>query len=198
MTQDAPTANRTAEFDVDPLFIHRWSPRAMSGEPVSQRQLMTLFEAAKWAPSCFNEQPWRFLYARRDTDHWDTFFGLLVEANQQWCANAAALVVIASKKTFTRNGNPNPTHSYDAGAAWVSLALQGSSMGLVVHGMAGFDYAAAAEQLKVPDDYKIEAMAAIGQPAGLDQLPERFHDGEVPSQRRPLADLVMEGGFTSV
>lgn len=195
MTEVLPTAQREPEFDVDALFINRWSPRAMSGETVSQRDLMTLFEAAKWAPSCFNEQPWRFLYAQRDSAHWDKFFALLVEGNQAWCANAAALVVFLSKKSFTRNGNPNPTHSFDTGAAWVSFALQGAKMGLVVHGMAGFDYEAAAKELGVPEDYKVEAMAAVGCPAGLDSLPERFHAGEVPSQRRPLTELAMEGGF---
>src|SRR6185295_1918112 len=104
-----------------------------------QSELDRLFEAARWAPSTYNEQEWRFLYARRDGPHWQTFMGILMEANQAWCKNAAALIVVTSKKTFARNGNPNPVHTFDSGLASMNLLLQGSTMGLVTHGMAGFD-----------------------------------------------------------
>ena len=112
----------------------------MSGEAIDESELLTLFEAARWAPSSGNSQPWRFLYARRDTEHWPVFLDLLVERNREWCVNAAALVVFVSRTVHEQTGRALITHAYDTGAAWMSLALQGWLKGLVVHGMAGFDY----------------------------------------------------------
>jgi len=141
---------RQTNYPIQQLMLERWSPRAMSGEPLIEKELDTLFEAARWAPSCFNEQPWRFLYAHRDTDHWPLFFDLLLEANQIWARNAGALITVISKQTFTHNSNPNISHSLDTGAAWQNLALQATAMGLVAHGMAGFDYTRAKLELKIP------------------------------------------------
>ncbi len=156
---------------------------------------MTLFEAARWAPSTYNEQEWRFLYATRDSEHWDTFFGLLMEANQVWCRNAAVLIVVVSHKVFERNGKPNPVHTFDAGAAFENLSLQGTLMNLVIHGMAGFDQQAAREQLHVPDDYSIEAMVAVGRPGDPADLPEDVRQREQPSGRKPVHEIIMAGGF---
>lgn len=186
---------RQAEHPVDSLFVDRWSPRAMSGEPVSHEDLMTLFEAARWAPSAGNTHPWRILYARRDTDHWPVFFDLLVERNQKWCRSAAALLVFISRNTNEQTGRPLPTHSYDTGAAWENLALQGTLRGLVVHGMAGFDYAKAKSALQVPDDFTVEAMAAVGKPGRIEDLPEEFQARESPNTRRPVSQLVFEGVY---
>src|ERR1700730_12043584 len=116
---------RKAGYPIDSLFLDRWSPRAMSGEEIAEEELLTLFEAAKWAPSSYNNQPWRILYARRDTEHWPLFFNLLVEFNQTWVDKAAALVLFISKTTFDHDGSPSITHSFDCGAAWENLALQG-------------------------------------------------------------------------
>ena len=165
-------AYRRPDRAVEPLIYRRWSPRAMSGEAIAERELEALFEAARWAPSCFNEQPWRFLFARRDTHHWNTFFPLMVEGNQRWARNAAVLIVVVSRRIFERNGSPSRTHSFDSGAAWQCLALQGSALGLVVHGMAGFDYEAARERLEIPDDYRVEAMIAVGRPGRSEDLDE--------------------------
>src|SRR3989449_9665221 len=109
---------RRADFSIEQLLLDRWSPRAMSGEEISDDELMRLFEAARWAPSSFNSQQWRALYARRETEHWATFLGLLVEANKAWAQNAAVLVVFISSRNFNYNGEPSITHSYDCGAAW--------------------------------------------------------------------------------
>src|SRR5688572_11707933 len=117
--------HRKPDYPIQTIFYRRWSPRALSGEPITDDELLTIFEAVRWAPSTYNEQEWRFLYARRDTEHWQTFFGLLVEGNQAWCKDAAALVVVLSHKVFSRNGKPNPVHTFDAGAAFENLALQG-------------------------------------------------------------------------
>src|SRR3954469_2502974 len=113
---------RKADHPIEPIFVRRWSPRAMTGEPITDQELLTLFEAARWAPSTYNEQEWRFLYARRDTTQWPLFFDLLMEGNQGWCQRAAVLVVVLARKTFTRNDHPNPVHLFDAGSAWENLA----------------------------------------------------------------------------
>src|SRR5437588_9323445 len=113
---------RKADFPIQPLLLDRWSPRAMSGEPISRDELMRLFEAARWAPSSFNAQQWRALYAHRDTEHWSVFFDLLVDANKMWAKNAAVLVLFIARKNFEYNNEPSVTHSYDCGAAWENSA----------------------------------------------------------------------------
>jgi len=184
---------RTADHPIDSLFLNRWSPRAMSGEPLSDVELMPLFEAARWAPSASNLQPWRILYARRDTAAWPIFFGLLKESNQIWCRHAAVLVVFASLTVNPKTGNPLVTHSYDTGAAWENFALQGTRCGLVVHGMQGFDYAQTRARLNIPDDWRVEAMAAVGKPGRLEDLPEHLRSREVPSGRLAVSEFVHEG-----
>lgn len=186
---------RNPDHDIDPIFIRRWSPRAMSGEAIAAEQLMTLFEAARWAPSSYNGQPWRFLYATRDSEYWERFFDLLVKNNQRWARNAAVLVVVISRKTFEFNNKPAPTHSFDCGAAWENLALQGSLMGLVVHGMQGFNYERAREVLSVPDDHQVEAMIAIGKPGPKEDLPENLQEKEQPSSRKPITEIAFAGPF---
>jgi nitroreductase len=187
--------HRKADHPIEPIFLHRWSPRAMSGEPVSRDELNTLFEAARWAPSSYNEQPWRFLYARRDDAHWPVFLDLLVPANRQWAHQAGALLLIVARKTFSRNDKPNPVHSFDAGAAWANLANQGARMGLVVHGMAGFDWDKARTVLNVPEAFAVQAMVAVGRPGDPDLLPAQLRQAEVPTDRRPVAEFAFHGGF---
>jgi nitroreductase len=191
-----PLDSRIADYPVEKLFLLRWSPRAMSGATLPADELMTLFEAARWAPSTYNEQEWRFLFAHREGDHWQTFFELLADANQEWCDQAAVLIVVLSHKVFERNGKPNPVHTFDAGAAFENLALQGAVMGLVVHGMAGFDRDAAREKLGVPDDYDIEAMIAVGHPGNPQLLPEQLRERESPSGRKPVGEICCEGAFS--
>jgi nitroreductase len=186
--------SRAPEFPVDPIFVERWSARAMSGEPVDEADLFSLFEAARWAPSAMNAQPWRFLYARAGTAHFAGFLGLLVEANRVWCARAGALIVVLSKRIDDR-GQPAPTHMFDAGAAWLSLALQGVRNGLVVHGMAGFDHGRARTELAIPDELDIACMVAVGKPGPVELLPDKLRAREAPSPRRSVADSVHEGAF---
>lgn len=186
---------RKPDHPVDPIFPQRWSPRAMSGESVGADELMTLFEAARWAPSCYNNQSWRFIYATRDSDSWDTMFDLLVDQNKRWCEKAAALIVVVSKETFDFNGKPTRTHSFDTGAAWMSLALQGSLKGLVVHAMAGFGHEKAREALGIPEGYSVEAMIAVGRPGNADDLPQDLREQEYPKGRKKIGEFVMEGRF---
>lgn len=187
---------RVNQYEVSRIFIDRWSPRAMSGEQLADEELLSLFEAARWAPSSFNNQPWRFLYAKRDTVNWDKFFGFLAEGNRAWADRAAALIVVISKKTFDYNGKPSLTHTLDTGAAWENLALQGSRNGLVVHGMQGFDYDKAKEELNIPDEYKVEMMIAVGKPGNVKELPEKLQSGEVPSGRKTIKEIASEGDFS--
>ena len=186
---------RKATHPVADLFIDRWSPRAMSGEEIEEADLLTLFEAARWAPSSYNNQPWRILYARRGTEHWQTFFGLLVEGNKAWAQHAAALVLFVSKETFDFNGQPYPTHSFDTGAAWENLALQATLKGLVAHGMQGFDYERARAELRIPEGFRVEAMVAVGRPGNPAQLPGRLREREAPSGRKALSEITCEGAF---
>ena len=158
--------------------------------------MLTLFEAARWAPSTYNEQEWRFLYAIRDTPHWPLFFELLKEANQAWCQKAALLSVIVAHKVFQWNGAPNPVHVFDSGLAFENLALQGAAMGLVVHGMAGFDFVKARTALNIPEDYAVCAMFAAGKPGDPDELPPELLEREKPSPRKPVREIIIEGRFT--
>jgi len=186
---------RVTGHPVDPLFVDRWSPRAMSGAEIDVKDLMSLFEAARWAPSSNNNQPWRILYARRDGPHWQQFLGLLLDSNRIWAQHAAALLLFISKTTFDHNGKPSVTHSFDTGAAWENLALQGKLMGYVVHGMQGFSYAHAKTELGIPDEFQVEAMAAIGRPGEANLLSDELQKREFPSDRRPLNEIICEGPY---
>ena len=187
--------HRQADHPIERIFLRRWSPRAMSGQPISEDDMLTLFEAARWAPSTYNEQEWRFLYALRGTPNWSIFFDLLVEGNRLWCERASVLSVILAHKIFQLNGKPNPVHVFDAGLAFENLALQGTAMGLVVHAMQGFDFDKARAALQVPDDYSICAMFAVGHPGDPAELPAPLREREVPSQRKPVRQIICQGRF---
>ena len=186
---------RRADHPIDTLFLDRWSPRAMSGEAFTEEELLVLLEAARWAPSSFNNQSWRVLYARRDSEHWPLFLSLLVEGNRIWANKAAALLLFISKTTFDYNGKPARTHSFDTGAAWENLALQAMLRGYVAHGMQGFDYDQAKTALRVSDEYQVEAMIAVGKPGRKEDLPEKLQAAESPNDRRPLTQSICEGPF---
>lgn len=187
---------RKSEYPINPFILNRWSARALSDEKVSSQELMRLFEAARWAPSSYNNQPWRFIYARKGTKYWDSFFGLLVEGNKVWAKKASALILLVSHKNFEYNGKPSRTHSFDTGAAWENLALEGTSRGFVVHAMEGFDYEKARSVAKIPDDYLVEAMIAIGRPGRKEDLPPELKKSEFPNQRKPLKEIIKEGTFS--
>lgn len=188
-------STRKADYPIESLFINRWSPRAMSGEPITETELMSLFEAARWAPSSFNNQPWRFIYARRNTPHWDRMFRLMVPFNQKWAQNAAVLILTISHNKFDYNGNPSRTHSLDTGAATENIHLQAFLMGLICHGMEGFDYDRARTEYAIPDDYTVEAMYAIGKKGNIKDLDPELQEREKPSDRKHVQEFVFEGMF---
>lgn len=186
---------RIPSYPIESLILNRWSPRALSVEGIDDTTLMTLFEAARWAPSSYNGQPWLFLYAKRETPSWKSFFDLLVPFNQSWAERAAVLVVVCSRTHFAYNNEPSRTHSFDAGAACENLALQGHAIGLVVHLMEGFDYDKAAYDLNIPPLYSVQAMIALGKPGKIELLPKELQEREKPSDRKPLSSMVIEGKF---
>jgi nitroreductase len=195
-----PDNPRVSAYPIDPIFLERWSPRAFDeNAEISDNELFTLFEAAHWAPSSSNLQPWRFLYARRGTSHWDRFLNLLIPFNQSWAHRASALVIVISKTLAPSRDNSQPaisyTHSFDAGAAWAFLSLQAFRSGWHAHGMAGFDMERAVTELNVPADYRVEAAIAIGRLADKSILSESLQKREVPSLRQELETIIFEGGF---
>jgi nitroreductase len=185
---------KPAQQSTSDIFSSRRSYYAMSGQALTDQELQTLFEAARWAPSSYNAQPWRFLYAKRGTKHWDTYFNLLVDFNKKWAANADVLLVIVSNNNFEHNGKSSITHSFDAGAAWQNLALQAHMMGLVAHGMEGFDYAQAKKALSIPDGYSVEAMAALGKRGTKKNLPLDIQNIEdKASGRKAVGEFAFNG-----
>lgn len=191
---------RIADYAIHEQFINRWSPRAFSGEPIAEKTLLGFFEAARWAPSAYNSQPWRFLYARRDTPNWQRFLGLLNEFNRAWAQEASALVIVISKTTFVAPGateeGPALWHTFDTGAAWAHLALQASLDGWHTHGMAGFDQDLTRKELNIPDGYVLHAAVAIGKLGDKASLPEKLQAREVPSPRKPVSEIAAEGEFS--
>ena len=184
---------RVAEAAIDDLFMKRWSPRAFADRPVSPEILKSLFEAARWSPSCFNEQPWLFLYAVTEKDR-QKFLSLLSEKNQSWARTAPVLAFIFAKRHFDLNGKPNDWAAFDCGAAWMSLTLQARLHGLYTHGMAGYNRGSIYRELGV-DREKYEAIAAIalgyiGDPSVLNESQRR---SERPNNRKPLSRVAHEG-----
>jgi nitroreductase len=195
-----PIANtRQADFPVDPQFTARWSPRAFSGETLDEKTLLTFLEAARWAPSAFNAQPWRFLYARRGTPDWELYLTLVNEFNRTWAQTASAIVFILSKTRFTPPGKTEEqdlaSHAFDAGAAWAHLALQASLSGWASHGIAGIERDKIRETLEVPEGYVIQAGVVIGKHGDIAQLSESLRQRETPSTRQPLSALAFAGKF---
>lgn len=187
---------RSSDYKIEPLLLHRWSKRAMSGEEITEKELMTLFEAARWAPSSGNEQPWRFIYARKGTNFWDEFFSLLNKGNQEWCVRASVLVIVFSATQWSDDKSPMRTHSFDTGAAWENLALQAAASDIVVHGMEGFNYDEARKLLHLDASYNIEMMIAIGKAGDKNLLSHRNQAREEAKGRRKLSEIVFEGRIT--
>jgi nitroreductase len=191
------TMMRIPDFAIDPLFVARWSPRAFDGSDLTKTELLTLLEAARWAPSAYNAQPWRFIYALRGDESWQALLGALVPFNQSWASSASALVFILSDRHMRNpdgsSKGASHSHSFDAGAAWANLALQATRNGLQTHGMSGFDEASARAAMNIPDDFRVEAAIAIGRIGNADALPEGLRRREHPSDRLSLQHLAFEG-----
>jgi nitroreductase len=189
---------RTTDTTLDPLFLDRWSPRAFDGSPISATDLRTIIDAARWAPSANNYQPWRLLYSVNGDSNWERFLSVLIPFNRGWAQNAGVMFFILSDTLMaspTGTENPSRTHSFDAGAAWAQMALQATRMGLHAHGMAGLDFDLARTELGVPDRYRIEAAVVIGKRADAATLDERLRAREYPSDRKPIDEIAFAGNF---
>lgn len=194
--QTEASLDQDKRADVLELILRRRSLRAYASEPLTQKQVETLFEAARWAPSSVNEQPWEYLYALRGEDMWTTILATLNESNRVWAKEAPLLVVSLARTNFTRNGRPNHSAQYDLGAANALLSLQATAMGLNVHQMGGYDREALREALHVPADREPGVVMAIGYPGEANQLPEPLREREqLPRFRRPVTEFVKNEPF---
>ncbi|MDR3353297.1 MAG: nitroreductase family protein [Zoogloeaceae bacterium] len=191
---------RPLERGIDPIFINRWSPRAFDESGISESELLQFLEAARWAPSAYNAQPWRFVYARRGTAHWQPFLDLLVPYNRDWAQRASAIVFVLAAQKFTPEGAAEAIETgyaaYDTGAAVAYLTLQASISGWHSHIIAGFDRDAAKTLLKIPEGYAFESAVVIGRQGDPSTLPPALQERETPTPRASLEQLVAEGVFT--
>ncbi|MGZ5029229.1 MAG: nitroreductase family protein [Methylobacter sp.] len=182
--QQKPAITRVKLHD---LIQARWSPRAFDPDrPVSHDDLLALLEAAHWAPSCFNDQPWRFVVCNKavDESNWRNALSVLTEKNRRWAKNAPVLMLAVAMENFNHNGQPNRWAMYDTGAASVSLCLQATALGMSVHQMGGFDSEQAREVFKLPCDCRPMAMMAVGYQAEADVLDDDFKEAELAARSR--------------
>ena len=187
------------EQPIEKVIAERWSGRAYDPNiPVTEAQITALTEAARWAPSCFGDEPWRYILWDKfsDPENWQKAFDCLAEGNQQWAKNAPLLILAASVETFSQNDKTNRWSGYDTGAASLSLCLQATAMGLMSHQMGGFDTDKIRQVFDLPADLHLWSMMAIGHAAPLDDLsPEQLERELKPRQRRPLAEQFFHGGW---
>lgn len=186
---------RQLQYNIDPLFIERWSPRAIDPTPLKDDVVKAIFEAARWSMSCYGEQPWLFLYTVSEPDR-KLYLELLVEFNQQWAKDAPLLGFIFAKRRFSQNDKPNDWAGFDCGAAWMALTIQARKLGLYTHGIGGFYKDKVYEALGVPEtDYDAICAFTVGAYGDRDKLPEEMQKSEQPSERKPLDSIIIQGKF---
>lgn len=185
------------DFPVHQLIRDRWSPRAFADKPIPTDVLRSLFEAARWAPSSNNEQPWAYIVATKDdTANFDRVLGTLVEFNAGWAKHVPVLAIAVAELAFAKNHAPNRNAQYDIGAATALLSIQATEHGLAVHQMAGFDPAKARQAFGIPPEWDAIAAMAIGYPGSADTLPQHLKDRELaPRRRKPISEFVMTGSW---
>ncbi len=190
---------RTPDHPVKDLFVNRWSPRAFDGSKMPEADLKIILEAARWAPSAFDVQPWRFVFALRGDANWQKLVDLLNPFNREWAQHASALVYLfTDTEVDGKDGKPNRangSHSFDAGSAWAHAALQATELGYHAHGLAGILKDDIHEVLGVPERFKPEIAFAIGRRGDVSQLPENLQSREVPSGRKPLEEIAFAGSW---
>jgi nitroreductase len=186
---------RPNPYGVNPLILERWSPRAFLSQAVPEADLLALLEAAHWAPSCFNEQPWRFLVARSEPAL-SRLRACLTESNQAWANRAPVLLAVLSVPNFALDSHPNRWNAYDAGTAWGYLALEAQHRGLVAHAMGGFSPKAVRTEFRVPEDWGVHALVAVGFRAPAAELASELREREHPTLRKPLAEIWADGEFS--
>jgi nitroreductase len=189
----------TTQVPVDETIANRWSPRAYdANKPVTQTQITALLEAARWAPSCFGDEPWRFIVWDKTTDlaAWQQAFDCLVEGNQTWAKDAPLLVLVCADALFSHNQKPNRFAQYDTGAAAENLCLQAASMGLAAHQMGGYKADEARAAFAIPEQYTTMAMIAVGYQADVNTLPDDLKERAMAERKRkPLGELFFNGSW---
>ena len=185
------------EHNVIEPIAKRWSPRAFADKPIDSKILNTLFEAARWTASAFNEQPWRFIVATKEnSEHYQKVLSCANEWNQKWSKLAPVLAITIAKTNYSHNAQPNKHAHYDLGAAVTALSLEATAHDIYVHQMAGILPDKAKEIFSIPDGYEVASMLAIGYLGDIENLPEEFHKGETRERtRKPLTELVFSGTF---
>jgi nitroreductase len=185
---------RSPSEGVDELFYKRWSPRSFKKTKIPENTVEAIIDAARWTPSCFNDQPW-LIVTSTDDKSFDLFLHLLIEKNQLWAKNAALLGLFFARRHYTRNEKPYRLGAFDCGAAWMALTLQANKFGLYTHGMAGINLEETYTAANVSrDEYQIMCGFAIGVLDTPEKLPEEFRDKELPSTRRPLSHIWKQMG----
>ncbi|MBO1326658.1 nitroreductase family protein [Acetobacter sp. TBRC 12305] len=191
--------DRKTTYPIAPFIQDRWSPRSFQAAPMTEQDLLSILEAGRWAPSAYNAQPWRFLYALHGTPDWHRFLSWLIPFNQSWAETASALVFVASRtvtlSSKTGEPVPAPTHAFDAGAASLLIQLQANQHGWATHPVSGFDKEIAQAGLELPEDYALHAAIIIGRQGDATALPETLREREAPSDRVALADIAFAGRF---
>lgn len=182
-------SGREVDDSVEFVLAKRWSPRAFKPYEISEKDIITMFEAARIAPSCYNDQPWRFYISTDDTRN--DYLNLLVDANKEWAQNASIIGFIVASTKFDHNGNDNGFASFDCGAAWMSLTVQARALGLYTHGMGGIKYDDVSAYLNIDNDHKVLCGFAIGVAAEPSILPERTQKSESPTPRKPLSEILL-------
>jgi nitroreductase len=183
------------QYPIHDLLRQRWSPRAFDNRPIEPEKLRSLFEAARWAPSSSNEQPWRFIVGTKNNEtDWNRLFGCLVEGNRKWAYRAPVLILSVASLNFEDDGKPNRHAFYDTGMAVENLVLQAVVLGLATHQMAGFDVEKARVDLKIPSGYEPVSMIAVGYPDDPASLPDGLHERELrPRSRKPISAWTFSG-----
>ena len=183
------------QYPIHDLLRQRWSPRAFDDRPIEQEKLRSLFEAARWAPSSNNEQPWRFIVANRDYEtEWNRLLACLVEGNRKWAYRAPVLILSAASLNFEDDAKPNRHAFHDTGMAVENLVLQATALGLAAHQMAGFDVEKARADLQIPLGYEPVAMIAVGYPGDPASLPDRLRERELRARsRQPISEWTFCG-----
>jgi nitroreductase len=204
MTASAKEANELKKAPpvegVLPAILHRWSPRSFSDKDVSAKDLKAIFEAARWAASSSNEQPWRFLVGRRGSETYKKIFDTLVPGNQVWAKAAPVLAMGWTKTRLSRDGSPpNRVAMFDLGQASAYLVLEAASLGLAAHQMGGFDGEAARKAFAVPEEYAFGSVIAIGHQGEPSSLENENHQKQElsPRTRKPLSEIVFDGWGTA-
>lgn len=187
------------QADIQEILAKRWSCRAFDrARPVSREQIVSLLEAARWAPSCFGDEPWRFIVWDRNSDEaaWQKAFDCLGEWNQNWVKNAPVLILTTANSVFAKNNTPNRWGQYDTGAAAENLCLQAVALGLMTHQMGGFDPDKTREAFRIPAQFSCMAMIAVGYQAEADELDDELKQLELaPRVRSPLGTHFFEGDW---